>query len=83
MLEDQDDDIADLDLPSALSTPVDQQEDFGNLAVGLRDTLMRFAQRMGRGWSETLGFAGFWRNCHADFGSLSGKSGFRALTGCR
>jgi hypothetical protein len=35
MLEDQGDDIADLVLPSALSAPVNQQEDFGNLAVPL------------------------------------------------
>jgi hypothetical protein len=33
------------------------------------------AHQIGRKWSETPEFAGFWRNCHADSGSSSGKSG--------
>src|SRR5262245_8856571 len=38
---------------------------------------MRFAHRMGRKWSEPLEFVGFRRNYHANFGSSSGKSGFK------
>jgi len=34
---------------------------------------------MGRKWSETLGFAGFWRNWHADSGYSSGKSGLQFI----
>jgi hypothetical protein len=32
---------------------------------------------MGRKWAETREFAGLRRNCHADSGSSSGKSGLK------
>src|SRR4051794_26521822 len=38
-----------------------------------------FLCRFGRKWSETLGFPGFWRKCHAETTESSGKSG---LGGC-
>jgi hypothetical protein len=40
---------------------------------------MRFAQRKGTKWSETLEFAGFWHNCRADSGSSTGKSGSKIV----
>ena len=36
---------------------------------------MMIAHRIGRKRSGIPEFAGFWRNCHADSGSSSGKSG--------